>query len=242
MLRNVKYEKYNENLKLQKRVVSENNFTYKNHLVLLSKFINKKVLDIGCGTGTISLFLAAKNNQVVGIDISKKAISAANKNAKNLGLEKKVKFKVSDYPNDKIIGSFDLILLNDVLEHIPCQSKALKITINLLKRDGIIFLSVPLKDAPLYKLGLLKKFDEKVGHIRRYSLEEVVELITSYGLIIENVVLKEGVLRNSLFTNEVLKKFVRFIRWPLTTMVSVLDDVLVKLFGASQLIIVARKK
>lgn len=241
MLRSNKYEEYNKNSSLQKRVISENNFVYKNHLSYLSGIRDKKVLDVGCGTGTISFFLATKNNDVTGVDISKRAIKIACKNAKHLGLENKVKFKVCDYPNGKIADSFDLILLNDVLEHIPCQSKALKTTIGLLKENGIIFLSVPLKEAPLYRLGLLKKFDKKVGHVRRYSVEEFTNLIVGYGLTIEKIELREGILKNSLFTNRVLNKLVRFIRGPLTEMVYILDNVLVKLFGPSQLLMVAKK-
>lgn len=241
MLRSIRYEKYHKNLRLQKRVITENNFVYKNHLSLLRGIRDKKVLDIGCGTGTISLFLATKNNDIVGLDISEKAIKIAIENAKHLGLENRVKFIVCDYPNEKIDGTFDLILLNDVLEHIPCQSKALQTTIRLLKRNGIIFLSVPLKEAPLYKLGLLKKFDKEVGHLRRYSVEEFTELIVGYGLTIEKVELKEGILKNSLFTIKVLNKFVRFIKWPLTNIVYILDDILVKLFGPSQLLMIAKK-
>ena len=53
MLRSNKYEEYNKNSSLQKRVISENNFVYKNHLSYLSGIRDKKVLDVGCGTGNL---------------------------------------------------------------------------------------------------------------------------------------------------------------------------------------------
>jgi len=241
VLRKKKYEEYNKNLNLQRRVISKNNFTYRNHLPLLSGFRDKNVLDIGCGTGTISLFLATKNSLVFGIDISRRAIEAANKNAERLGLKNKVNFQVCDYPNERINGLFDLVLLNDVLEHIPSQAKALEVVMNLLKKNGTLFISVPLKEAPLYRLGLLRKFDKRVGHIRRYSIKEITGLVNNYGLRVEKVVLTEGILRNSLFTSEILNKAIRFVKWPLGDVITFLDNILVNLFGPSQLIMLVKK-
>jgi putative methylase len=51
--------------------------------------VGKTVLDLGCGTGRLALgaaFLGAK--EVVGVDIDKKAIKTALKNAKIIGLKK----------------------------------------------------------------------------------------------------------------------------------------------------------
>ena len=41
---------------------------------------NSKILDLGCGTGHLSKFIAALGHDVIGIDPSKKMLSLANKN------------------------------------------------------------------------------------------------------------------------------------------------------------------
>lgn len=74
-----------------------------------------KILDIGSGSGNISLALA-KNlpaGFVVGIDVSPEAINLANENAKN-NLISNVSFLQKDIFDDKIlsIGKFDLIVSN----------------------------------------------------------------------------------------------------------------------------------
>lgn len=56
-------------------------------------------MDIGSGAGTISLFLAKQGYNVVGIDISQKAVEASIQSAKELGLETKVSFLNTDFKN-----------------------------------------------------------------------------------------------------------------------------------------------
>ena len=64
------------------------------------------ILDIGTGSGCIilSILLEIKDCRGIGIDISKKAIGIANKNAKRLGLSERVKFY--NRPLDLYFGSF----------------------------------------------------------------------------------------------------------------------------------------
>jgi putative methylase len=71
----------------------------------------KTVLDLGCGTGRISLgssFLGAR--EVVGIDIDKTAIKMANENANRLNLEKKINWITGDI--SVIRGHFDTVIQN----------------------------------------------------------------------------------------------------------------------------------
>ena len=77
------YEAFHESTQAQAKIIGHDNFTYR----ILLKYINtnipphKKVLDIGCGAGTLALYLAAKGCDVVGWDIAKKAIAEAKKSA-----------------------------------------------------------------------------------------------------------------------------------------------------------------
>jgi putative methylase len=73
--------------------------------------IGKTVLDLGCGTGRLSLaasFLGAR--LVVGVDIDKAAVRIASENSERAGLKANVQWVVGDI--DAIGGGFDTVLQN----------------------------------------------------------------------------------------------------------------------------------
>ena len=74
-----------------------------------------RVLDAGCGTGQISLELAARGAQVVGVDISNNLINVAKRRLPS-HLSKKIDFRVGDMlaPN---YGKFDYTIAMDSLIH-----------------------------------------------------------------------------------------------------------------------------
>lgn len=75
---------------------------------------NRKILDMGTGTGCIICVLC-KNVQGlsgVAIDKSKKALSVAKKNIKKLGLQKQIKTQHSDFAKFKSNEKFDIIVSN----------------------------------------------------------------------------------------------------------------------------------
>lgn len=72
----------------------------------------ERILDIGCGSGAISLSLAKnlENSKIIGCDISKDALELSNLNKKKLNL-KNVEFIQSDLFSN-IDSKFDLIVSN----------------------------------------------------------------------------------------------------------------------------------
>ncbi len=72
-----------------------------------------KILDLGTGSGAISLALAAhfKNSSALGVDKSAEALALANENAAALGLEGRVKFAQGDW-FEGVRGRFDIIVSN----------------------------------------------------------------------------------------------------------------------------------
>lgn len=239
------YEKYHNKRSVQNRVVNNNNFTYYNTLKILATCLSEKkgnALDIGCGTGTLSFYLASKGYIVSGIDISKKAIEACKKNAKQLGFEKETRFEKMEFPSYTPKGKFNLVICSEIIEHIKDDEKALRKIYNLLTPKGILLLSTPSENAPLYKLGLLKKFDTEVGHLRRYTEESLIKKIKKLGFEIIDTHKTEGILRNLLFTNNIVGQFVRFInKFNLSLPVTIADNFSLKLFGESQIFVVAQK-
>jgi len=68
-------------------------------------------LDLGCGTGTNALTLASNGWQTTGVDYIPKAIRAARRRAKRMGVGDNVNFQVADVLTYQPQGGlFDLIL------------------------------------------------------------------------------------------------------------------------------------
>ena len=73
---------------------------------------NQKILDIGCGIGTVVFIMAGQGNEVIGWDINKRCIDFCEFKKKKYDLEGEFTLEQPDY------SEFDLIVAVDVLEHI----------------------------------------------------------------------------------------------------------------------------
>ena len=96
-------------------------------------------------------------------------------------------------------------------------------------------------DSLVYRLGFAKKFDFRVGHLRRYSVSSIKKAIEGVGFKIIKTYRTESILRNSLFLFKPLGFFIKFIRGFLVKIFHVFDQLLVLIFGESQIFIVAKK-
>lgn len=238
-----RYEDFHKNSRLQNKLINPNNFTYRIILNLINKFLEtpREILDIGCGVGTISLYLASKGNRVYGVDISSNAIKSCRTSAKKLRLENKAHFKVMNFPKKIPNEKFDFILLLEVIEHLKNDDLALGKIYLLLRKGGIAIISTPSKNAPLYKLGLADEFDQRVGHLRRYTLEELVDKCKSVGFKILETKKTEGIIRNFLFLNPIAGKLIRFIKFFIADFVTFIDEISLKIFGESDLFVIVKK-
>ncbi len=236
------YESFHKTTTTQKRLIQDKNFTYRHILQILNKYItsSQKILDIGCGAGTLCLYYAHRGNAVVGIDISQTAINRAKKSASLLKL-KKAKFEKMDFPNKTPQEQFDFIIFTEVIEHLENDELALNKIYKLLKKNGMAFISTPSRNAPLHRLGLAKNFDKEVGHLRRYTLKELEKKVKKSGFTIIETKKTEGIVRNFLFLNPIAGKSVRFIKFFLSDWVTFIDAISLKLFGESNIFLVIKK-
>lgn len=100
-----------------------------------------KVLDVGCGSGTLNL-LKSKNVYLVGSDLSEKALEMAL----SAGYDKVIPGDSSDLPfPDK---TFDHVVSSDVLGHIENDVKDLylKEWVRVLKDDGSMLHGIEMGD------------------------------------------------------------------------------------------------
>ncbi len=119
-----------------------------------------KVLDIGCGGGQDSKFLADNGCFVLGIDVSKEMIRLAKKFAP------KTNFKIADVMKLSTSTKYDGIWCCRVFHHISMneQDKFLDKIKSLLKKDGVLYITSVVSDKKIdYEAfdsgsdGLLKK-------------------------------------------------------------------------------------
>ena len=228
-----------------KKIINPKNFTYGVILEILIKYLKKKkTLDAGCGEGNISLFVANHNNDVTGIDESKRSIAICKEKAKQLKLDLNTQFINAKIEKCKFSQKFNLIICTEVIEHVNNDYLILNKFFNWLSNSGILFISTPSKNAPLFKAGIIKKGDKKVGHLRRYTIKYLTRILEDIGFKIVETQKTEGILRNALF-------FTILGRFPLRLankfqligdIITFLDNISLKLFGSSQIIIVAQKK
>ena len=101
-----------------------------------------KILDIGCGIGWTSLFLAKSGHKVLGIDISKYIIYEANKIKKRQKI-KNLYYKTIDAEYLNIKNKFDCVLFFDSLHHFEKTKTVLKKTFLALKPGGICIIDEP---------------------------------------------------------------------------------------------------
>lgn len=131
--------------------------------IIKSDYNKDKILDIGSGSGAISLSLAynLSNSQIIGLDISREAIDLSNENKDNLKLTN-VEFKISDL-FDNIDEKFDIIISNppyiNKKDYMNLDDKLYYEPKNALYggEDGLYFYRKIIKDA--------NKFLNEDGHL-----------------------------------------------------------------------------
>ncbi len=228
-------------------IIGRKNFTYRNILsVLYSNGIiadNEKlsVLDYGCGVGTLDLYLGKMGNMVDGVDISSKAIQIAKSSAEHLKLSNNCRFFLNGEFDIAQKKQYDLVLCTEVIEHIKDPISTLKVLFSLSKRNAFLFLSTPSLNSPLYKLGLLNSFDKQVGHLRRYNETKLKLQVEKSGYVVKKIIKNEGIIRILLFTQPSLGWIIRFIRGPISDVVTILDNLSLNIFSESDLILIAQK-
>jgi SAM-dependent methyltransferase len=143
-----------------------------------------RTLDIGCGSGLITKVLAEASIEVVAVDVSDEAIEVTRGvlgKAPNVLLKVVDVFQSRDAVGDWS-GSFDLVVLSEVLEHIHDDEAALDTVRELLGEGSWLLLTVPGDP------GLWNAEDEQAGHVRRYTREELRRKLTERGFEIVRMI------------------------------------------------------
>ena len=130
---------------------------------------NRTVLDLGCGDGVLSWMLQARDARVIGLDLSQLGVAlAADEFRKRRTSGSFVVGKDISLPFDE--HTFDVVVMSEVLEHVPHPEEALTEVARVLVSDGELILTTPCKLS-----------DElPVDHYREYSANQLDPLLRRF--------------------------------------------------------------
>lgn len=149
---------------------------------------DKVILDVGCGIGTFVRRFRDFSSKVVGVDVESERIERGAKEIPNLLVAAAEELPFAD-------GQFDLILLNEVIEHVRDDRAAIVDAVRVLRPGGYLVIFAPNRLYPLETHGVYlgKKFvyrltpfvnwlprrirDRFVPHARAYLGKDLRRLI-----------------------------------------------------------------
>lgn len=110
----------------------------------------KRVLDIGCGDAGVLIAIAEQGAACAGIELDEKSLARAEVRAGEHGVEIDLRRGVAEaLPWGD--GSFDLVILDNVLEHVTDRPGTLREIHRVLRPGGLLYMVTP-KPLSLYSL------------------------------------------------------------------------------------------
>lgn len=108
----------------------------------------KRVLEVGCGSGTISTYLALRGARAVGVDVSAGMLDVARRRAEVNGISARVELHAGAVEDlGEPAGSFDAVIANQVLHHLDLP-RALPNVARLIGDDGVALCAEPVLFTP----------------------------------------------------------------------------------------------
>jgi cyclopropane-fatty-acyl-phospholipid synthase len=148
---------------------------------------NQKVLDIGCGWGSLAIDIAKSTKcEVTGITLSKNQFDYCVKKAKEFNLENQIKFKLIDYR--ELDEKFDRIVSVGMFEHVGRKFYKIffKQIARLLSKDGVSLIhTIGSVNPPRDPHPWITKYIFPGGYTP--SLSEVTGPIEKAGLIVSDI-------------------------------------------------------
>jgi len=148
---------------------------------------NQKILDIGCGWGSLAMDIAKSAQcEVTGITLSENQFNYCVKKAKELNLENQLTFKLMDYR--ELNEKFDRIVSVGMFEHVGRKfyNKFFKQIDNLLDKDGVSLIhTIGSVNPPRDPHPWITKYIFPGGYTP--SLSEVTTPVEKAGLIVSDI-------------------------------------------------------
>jgi SAM-dependent methyltransferase len=155
-------------------------FAARNRVILdtLSRTVGplrgKRGLDVGCGTGFALAALEAAGLDACGIDMHRAALAIARSRIRGT-------LFCSSAASLPFFADFDLVTMFDVIEHADDDVALLAQARAALEPGGHLVVTVPADSTPW------TKYDEVIGHKRRYGRESLAQALTGAGFEVRDL-------------------------------------------------------
>ncbi len=143
-----------------------------------------RVLDVGCGDGSIAAGVVDRAGDYLGIDVSPIAIAAARERLPS------ARFAATGIEDVGDEGPFDLVMAYEVLEHLADPHAVMARIARLMSPEGVLVLSTPNRDRLTNRLRRalrrLQSRDPRIPLIPSHYFElvpgELATLLAAHGL------------------------------------------------------------
>lgn len=138
-----------------------------------------RILDVGCGPGFLLSALNGKWEKF-GADVSRTALESCGRFAKTYH---------GDLPKLKLkTGSFDVVVMNHVIEHLSDPLRYVSEVRRILKKDGVFIVATPDFDsACARRFGKNFRMLHDNGHISLFTSFSLVKLLEDFGFDVLHV-------------------------------------------------------
>ena len=208
----------------------------------IQPFLGRRVVEIGSGIGNFTGALAANGTtHVVATDTSPTYLQRLRDRFAQPDKVSTELWNLDEPPNERIRESADSAVCLNVLEHIEDDVRAMRNISTALAPNGWLIALVPAHQ------WLYGTMDEHLGHVRRYSKQELREKLEQAGYVVERIFWLNAVGMLGWFTSgRVLKRQtipsgqvkIFEVVVPLARLV---DAMVTPLVGGLSLICIARK-
>lgn len=144
-----------------------------------------RVLDLGCGNGSLSHMIAQQGYEVVGIEESTSGIAIARLNFPDCQF---IQGSIYDPPKAELLNAFDVVIAVEVIEHLFYPKELVRLARKLLKPGGQLILTTPyhgyLKNLILALSGKMDNHFSVLwdgGHIKFFSVPTLSQLLEAEG-------------------------------------------------------------
>jgi len=150
-----------------------------NHWIysLIRPHVAGRILEIGCGVGNITRFLAISGREVVGIDPVDHFVERFKERLGHMShVTSSVGYLQDLAPPDTEAHAFDTVVSCNVLEHIQDDVDAVSAMARQVRPGGKVVLFVPAGPVAFGRL------DRELGHYRRYTIRSLKKVFHRAGL------------------------------------------------------------